>query len=311
MNRHQGIEAPRHQGEGVACAAGTHHDVSMSGCLDASFVKRFTADVAIHGELTQRMNAFAVTVLFGPSGCGKTTILRSLAGLERPEEGRIDCAGRTWFDARRRIFLQPRQRDVGMLFQDYALFPHLRVKENIAYGLRGLERLQRRERIGQLLERFGLIGLERRYPHQVSGGQQQRIALARAVARKPRLLLLDEPLSALDEATRTSVRRELRQLLEGLAIPTVVVTHDRVEATALADQIVVLDGGRVIQSGSLEEVFTRPLNRRVADIVGVESIVPGELLEVRDGLGIVRVGSVSLQTIAGPVLFMSASALNR
>jgi molybdate transport system ATP-binding protein len=270
-----------------------------AGLLEARFVKRFRrgrgrggdAAVRIHGQLEQEVDRFNVTVLFGPSGCGKTTVLRCLAGLERPEEGRIRFDGRDWLDAQGRAFIPPQRRDVGMLFQDFALFGHMSVERNIAYPLVRLPREQRRRRTAELIDRLGLVGLEHNLPRQVSGGQQQRVALARAVARRPRLLLLDEPLSALDSPTRSGLRRELRSVLESLGIPVVLVTHDVMEAVALADRVVVMDGGRVLQSGPIGEVFTRPAGPRVAEIVGVESVVAGELESVEGGVGRVRVGT--------------------
>jgi molybdate transport system ATP-binding protein len=225
----------------------------MTDRLVARFEKRFAGGVVVAAEVAVPAREFSVTVLFGPSGGGKTTILRCLAGLERPEEGCIEFAGQTWFDAQRRICLSPQQRDIGFLFQEYALFPHLTVADNIGYSLAGLPRGERGggvgERVAEMLERFDLTGLGERFPRQISGGQQQRVALARALARRPRLLLLDEPLSALDSDLRNQLRRELRQRLASFAIPVVIVTHDRQEAASLADQVIVLSGGRVIRSG--------------------------------------------------------------
>lgn len=267
--------------------------------FNASFVKRYSSDVAVHGAISQRIDRFGVTALFGPSGCGKTTILRCLAGLERPEQGRIDFAETVWFDASSRRFLPPQRRGVGMLFQDYALFPHMRVLENVAYGLGGASKSRRRQRAAELLERLGLGGMEDRLPHQLSGGQQQRVALARAVATQPRLLLLDEPLSALDASTRSAVRRELRSVLEQLGIPVILVTHDMLEAAALADEVIVLDEGRVLQHGPIDTVFTQPRDRRVAEIVGVESLLAGRVVAINEGVADVEINGVRLHASAG------------
>lgn len=262
----------------------------MTPELLARFRKRFRAGAGVAADLRGPADRAWVAVLFGPSGCGKTTTLRCLAGLERPDEGRITCGGATWFDAGRRVFLPPQRRDVGYLFQDYALFPHLSAARNVGYGLSGLPAADRRRRVGELLDRFGLAGLGDRYPHQLSGGEQQRVALARALARRPRLLLLDEPLSALDDPTRDRLRPELRRLLVGAGVPAVVVTHDRREAMTLADHLVVLDGGQVRQQGTVGEVFGRPADLGVARIVGVETVLPGRVVRAEDGLAVVRVG---------------------
>jgi len=266
----------------------------MSTELAAQFVKRFGNEVTIAGSMCRPADRFSVTVLFGPSGCGKTTTLRCLAGLERPEEGRITIGQTTWFDAERRVFLSPQQRDIGYLFQEYALFPHLTVAQNIAYGLRGLSRNEKRRRVGEMLERFQLAGLEDRYPQQASGGEQQRIALARVLVRRPRLLLLDEPLSALDQPTREQLRLELRHTLVEFGIPVVLVTHDRIEAMALADHLIVQDRGRVRQQGPMPEIFNRPADVDVARIVGMTNIQPGRIDTTVDGLSRVRVGYTQL-----------------
>jgi molybdate transport system ATP-binding protein len=266
----------------------------MTTDLAADFERRFRGGPVIRGSLRVPAEGFSVTVLFGPSGSGKTTVLRCLAGLERPDEGHIRFGTETWFDAGRGIHLPPQRRGIGYLSQDYALFPHLTVADNIGYGLGSLSRAERRRRVGEMIGLFGLTGLEGRYPRQVSGGQQQRVALARALARRPRLLLLDEPLSALDAPTREQLRRELRRLLSGLQVPTVIVTHDAMEAVALGDFVAVLDEGRIRQSGPVQEVFTRPADAAVARIVGVETVEPARVLEASGGLATVAVGPVQL-----------------
>jgi molybdate transport system ATP-binding protein len=270
----------------------------MSTGLAAEFEKRFPGGPRIQARLQMPTDAFSVTVLFGPSGSGKTTVLRCLAGLERPDRGSIRFEGETWFDAAGGVFLSPQGRGVGFLFQEYALFPHLTVARNIAYGLGNLGTAERQRHVRDMLGRFGLAGLEDRWPRQLSGGQQQRVALARALVRRPRLLLLDEPLSALDAPTREQVRRELRRQLAGLGVPALLVTHDRVEALALGDTVVVLDGGRVCQSGPVQEVFTRPASMAVARIVGVETVEPAKVLAVADGLATVAVGHARLVAVA-------------
>jgi molybdate transport system ATP-binding protein len=233
--------------------------------------------------------------LFGPSGSGKTTILRCLAGLDRPQQGHIRFGDETWFDSARQICLPPQRRNIGYLVQDYALFPHLTVERNIAYGLADQSDARR---VAEMIALLQLDGLERRYPRNLSGGQQQRVALARSLVRRPRMMLLDEPLSALDSPTRDQLRRELRRLLAELKIPAVLVTHDRAEAMLLGDFVVVLDAGRVVQSGAIHEVFQQPASPGVARITGVETVVPGRVVEVADGLATVEVQGIHLHALA-------------
>ncbi len=270
----------------------------MSAEMIVDIEKRFPGGPTIRFDVRRPASGFSVTALFGPSGCGKTTALRCLAGLERPEIGSITFAGRAWFDAASRTFTPPQARDVGFLFQEYALFPHLSVAHNIGYGLYRLPADERNRRVGELLDRFRLSGLGRRLPRQLSGGQQQRVALARAVARQPKLLLLDEPLSALDGPTRDQLRLELRDLLRHAAVPVMLVTHDAIEAVALADEVVVMEDGRVRQQGSVEEVFSRPVDAAVARIVGVETVLRGRVLRVDDGITSIAVGEVVLTAVA-------------
>lgn len=265
--------------------------------LVATFEKRFAGDATITAGLSLPAG-FSVTTLFGPSGCGKTTVLRCLAGLERPNEGSIRAAGKVWFDSQQKICLTPQQRDIGFLFQDYALFPHLSVIENIAFGLSHCSRHERDQRVAEMVQMFDLKGLESRRTHQISGGQQQRVALARVLVRRPRLLLLDEPLSALDATLREQLRIELRRRLSLFQIPVIVVTHDRVEAIALSDHLVIMEGGQIRQSGPVEQVITRPSDLSVARIVGVETVLVGTILNVQDGLATVQVGRTTLLAVA-------------
>jgi molybdate transport system ATP-binding protein len=266
--------------------------------MQVRFDKRFRGGASISAKWERPASGFSVTVLFGPSGCGKTTVLRCLAGLERPESGTIRCGAEVWLDANKGICLTPQRRDVGFLFQDYALFPHLTVAENVGYALRSIGRGERRRRTADLLAMFGLAGLEDRFPHQLSGGQQQRVALARALARRPRLLLLDEPLSALDGPTREQLRPDLRRMLSGFGVPVVLVTHDRTEAMALADHLIVMDRGRVAQHGPVADVFSRPADLAVAHIVGTETVQPGHVLNIEGGLAAVQVGRTRLAALA-------------
>lgn len=271
----------------------------MSGELIAGFQKCFPGGVTIDGQFRCPADRFHVTVLFGPSGCGKTTILRCLAGLERPDRGKILFLGETWFDAERRLCLSPQARDIGFLTQDYALFPHLTVAQNVAYGLRGLPEAERAQRVSEMLERFFMRDYQDRFPQQLSGGQQQRVALARALVRRPRMLLLDEPFSALDANLRAELRSQLRPWLMAFGIPVLVVTHDRIEAMVLADQLVVMDAGRVRQQGAMAEVFHHPCDLNVARIVGVETIVEGEVKGVDQEFVSIEVAGSTLR--AAPV----------
>ncbi|MDC8757324.1 putative 2-aminoethylphosphonate ABC transporter ATP-binding protein [Janthinobacterium fluminis] len=222
--------------------------------------------------------------LLGPSGCGKTTLLRILAGLEAQDGGRILMGGRDIG------VLPPAQRDYGIVFQSYALFPNLTVAENVAYALR-TPRRQRAARVEELLALVELPGMQERYPAQLSGGQQQRVALARALAKSPSLLLLDEPLSALDAKVREHLRKELRALQRKLGITTIMVTHDQDEALALADTIAVMQHGRIEQLGTPEQIYRAPQTRFVADFVGRANWLPVRL----DGQGRATLGPLSFE----------------
>ncbi len=218
--------------------------------------------------------------LVGPSGSGKTTLLRTIAGLYRPQSGRVECAGDSWFDGERKHSLSPQRRQVGMVFQDYALFPHLTALENIQLPLRHLPQPQRRELAEQWLAKVRLEGLGKRYPNALSGGQRQRVALARALARDPKVLLLDEPFSAVDQVTRRRLQRELALLRQQIEIPIVLVTHDLEEATALADQICVLHNGVSLQQASPEVLFSRPDTPLVARLLDRHNLFEGSVVEL-------------------------------
>lgn len=273
----------------------------MTSDLTAQFQLKYPLGPEIEINFRQPTHGFSVTALIGPSGCGKTTLLRCLAGLTNPDEGTIQYRDQTWFDRSRQIALRPQQRDVGFLFQEYALFPHMTSAENIGYGLGHWTTAQRRERVAQIVRKLDLTGLEHRLPYQLSGGQQQRVALGRMLARRPRILLLDEPLSALDALLREKLRGELRQILLEFEVPAIVVTHDRVEAIALADHVAVLDQGQIQQMGSVEEVFSRPKNAALALLVGVETVVAGEITSIDQGLAAVQVGHTPLLAVAPSV----------
>jgi molybdate transport system ATP-binding protein len=263
---------------------------SVPNVLRVDVRKRHAGGPEIAAALCLPLGVHTVTVLFGPSGAGKTTVLRLIAGLETPDAGSIHCGGEVWYDSARGIRLPPQKRRVGYLSQDYAIFPHLTVRGNVAYGARGWE-------AEGLLARFELSALADRHPGQLSGGQLQRVALARALAAHPRLLLLDEPLSALDSPTRLRMRADLRQLLAGVQVPAIVVTHDRTEALALGDSIAIMIDGKLRQSGPVETVFDHPADADVAAAVGVETICPARVLSRNAGLVAVEIAGVQLVAV--------------
>ncbi|NUO07803.1 MAG: ATP-binding cassette domain-containing protein [Candidatus Brocadia sp.] len=213
-----------------------------------------------------------VTALFGPSGAGKSSILRLISGLERPDGGIIHKGEEVWYDESKAINLLPQQRSVGFVFQDFALFPHLTVERNVAYGIKEKKRLREAK---DLLSLVGLSGYERYYPGQLSGGQKQRVALVRALARRPNILLLDEPLSALDWETRRQLQEDLKRVIKQLHVTTLYVTHDVTEVYKLADYVVVMEAGKVIKRGTPEEIFMgRRLSTRIqiaGKVVDIES----------------------------------------
>ncbi|MFD4931498.1 ABC transporter ATP-binding protein [Peribacillus butanolivorans] len=211
-------------------------------------------------SLTLKKGEFAT--LLGQSGCGKSTLLRSIAGLEGVDVGRILIDGKDITN------LSPRQREVGMVFQSYALFPNMSVFDNIAYGLKMKKVKNIKSKVKNMIDMVDLIGKEESYPHQLSGGQQQRVALARALVMEPKVLLLDEPLSALDAKIRKSLQKELKRIQKELDITTIFVTHDQEEAMTMSDRIFVMNKGKVVQSGSPSEIYTSPVNTFVAKFIG-------------------------------------------
>ena len=239
-----------------------------------------------------------VLVLFGPSGAGKSFTLNCLAGLVVPDRGSIRLGDRVLFDRATGVNVPARARRIGYVFQNYALFPHLTVRDNIAFGLRGGR--DAKTRVDELLELVGLTSLAARHPAQLSGGQQQRVALARALAPRPELLLLDEPFSALDAPTRMELRRELLAVQRQFQVPTVFVTHDLGEAYFLADKMAVIDAGEIVQQDSPGEILRRPCTLRVARAVGVKNILPGEIVARTASSCRVRVGAVMLDALLQP-----------
>jgi iron(III) transport system ATP-binding protein len=255
-------------------------------------VKRFGAVTAVdRADLTVADGE--LFTLLGPSGCGKTTLLRLLAGFYQPDEGEIRFGDRVVSG------LAPYERNIGMVFQNYALWPHMTVRSNIVYGLR-LRKLPPAEikaRLAEWLRKVNLVGFESRYPGQLSGGQQQRVALARALVLNPDILLLDEPLSNLDAKIRVQVRAEIRKLQQDLGITTIYVTHDQEEALSLSDRVAVMKDGRVLQVGVPREVYERPRTRFVADFVGTNNLLPGQVTERRGDTLIVDTALGRLEAI--------------
>ncbi len=264
----------------------------MAAITVRNLTKRFEGGVVAVNGIDFAISDGELITLLGPSGCGKTTTLRLIAGLEVPDDGDILFGDRTVASVDRGVFLPPEQRDAGMVFQSYAIWPHMTVYENVSYPLRirGVARNQTRERVRQALALLGLTELEERPATKLSGGQQQRVAIARALVSQPRLLLLDEPLANLDAKLRYQMRVELRELQRRLGITTIYVTHDQTEAMVLSDRILVMKDGNVQQVGPPSQVYRRPTNHFVADFVGFTNFLPGSVLEVEGDSAVVRLG---------------------
>ena len=248
-------------------------------------VKVFEGGVRAVDDVSLTIPEGEFVTLLGPSGCGKTTTLNCVAGLERPDGGRIAVGASVLTDVARGVILPPERRDLGMVFQSYALWPHMSVSDNLAFGLR-LRKVPRAEiatRIKSTLELVELAGLGDRYPYQLSGGQQQRVALARAVVAQPRVLLLDEPLSNLDAKVRERARFWLRDLQRRLGITALYVTHDQAEALAISDRIAVMSEGRVLQYAPPSDIYERPSSRFVAEFIGRSSFLHGVVAGATDG----------------------------
>ncbi|MGQ4810112.1 Fe(3+) ions import ATP-binding protein FbpC [Candidatus Entotheonellaceae bacterium PAL068K] len=251
--------------------------------------KSFQPGLPVLRAVSLQADTSSTVCLLGPSGCGKTTLLRLIAGFEEPDRGEIHLIKR--LVSRPGLLVPPEQRHMGMVFQDYALFPHMTVERNIKFGLFRWPAAWRRTRLAELLQLVGLVGLQRRYPHELSGGQQQRVALARALAPNPQLLLLDEPFSNLDVTMRQQLREEVRNILTEAGITTVLVTHDQEEALSLADALAVINHGRIIQYATPDEVVRQPCSRFVAEFLALGHFLAGE---IRDNCIATEIGSVPL-----------------
>ncbi|MGE4054075.1 MAG: ABC transporter ATP-binding protein [Vicinamibacterales bacterium] len=269
----------------------------MAGDLSVDIERRFASRTTIAASFRVPMDPGTVIVLFGPSGSGKTTVIRTIAGLDRPDRGTVTLGTDSWVENASGLFVEPQQRRAGYVFQEAALFPHLTVRGNVAYGLSGMSRAEQDGRVREMLKLVEMDDRAGHYPRQLSGGQAQRVALARALAPRPRLLLLDEPFASLDTPTRTRMRTLLRQAVRQLGIGALLVTHDRSEAIALGDQMVVLAEGRVRQVGPVLDVFRRPADLAVAQSVGVESVLPAQVESSDNGLVDLRVGTATVRAV--------------
>ncbi len=264
----------------------------------ADVTKLFGASRAVDGSSLEIRRGEVFTLL-GPSGCGKTTTLRMVAGLERPDAGRITYQDRVVADPLRHVFVPPNRRNIGMVFQTYAIWPHLSVGENVAYPLRlrRVPRAERRERVARVLSLVGLEGMSDRHATMLSGGQQQRVAIARALVYEPELLLLDEPFSNLDAKLRNQMRIEVHQLQRRLGITVLFVTHDQIEALTLSDRIAVMNAGRVEQIGTPTELYDRPATPFVRDFLGQTVTIKGEVVHGSAGaVGIATTSAAGTRT---------------
>jgi iron(III) transport system ATP-binding protein len=256
--------------------------------------KSFGRLVAVQ-DVSVEFEEGALTSVLGPSGCGKTTTLNLIAGFAEPDRGAIYFGDRAIADPARGIAVPPNRRNLGMVFQSYALWPHLTVGENVAYGLK-MRRISRAERDSAVKEALRIVQLEsyvERYPHALSGGQQQRVAFARALAYSPAILLFDEPLSNLDAHLREEMRFEIKEIHRRIGITAIYVTHDQTEAMTLSDRIVVIEAGRIRQVGTPRELYEQPAGMFVASFIGKTNLLPAQLLERRDGWGVVRLDGQS------------------
>jgi iron(III) transport system ATP-binding protein len=251
-------------------------------------------------NVSLRLDQGEIGCLLGPSGCGKTTLLRAIAGFEPVRAGHIDLQGRTVAAVAQRV--PPQHRDIGMVFQDHALFPHLTVDGNVGFGLQQLSKTERAARVQEMLELVGLQGMGQGWPHELSGGQQQRVALARALSPKPRLLLMDEPFSSLDTTMRESIAREVRAILKHAKATALMVTHDQNEAFAMADNVGVMSHGQLMQWGNAVQVYCAPATQEVARFVGEGALVPAQSTpggQWQTALGMLPAGHPHFQTEQG------------
>lgn len=266
-----------------------------AGSVEFRNIRKMFGSFTAISDLSLTIEPGTLVTLLGPSGCGKTTTLRMLAGLEHPTNGQILIGGKDV------TMLPANERDVSMVFQSYALFPHMSAVENVAYGLEssGFSRREAREKAEEGLALVGLAGMGQRLPAELSGGQQQRVAVARALALEPQVLLLDEPLSNLDARLRRKVRTDIRDLQQKLGFTAVYVTHDQDEALAVSDRIIIMKEGEVAQSGAPRELYEAPASAFIADFMGEANVVSCEVIAIEDGRARIRIGGLEHQVPAG------------
>ncbi|HEX9262775.1 MAG TPA: ABC transporter ATP-binding protein [Candidatus Binatia bacterium] len=274
--------------------------------LTVEGISKYYKDIKALDDVSFEFNKGIISFL-GPSGCGKTTLLRSIAGLEIPDSGSISIADKVQTSIERGILVPPYAREIGFVFQNYALWPHMTVFNNVAFGLKlrkkSAEEIKRK--VMSTLELVGLQGREQRFPSQLSGGQQQRVALARSLALEPQLILLDEPLSNLDAKLREEMRVELKKLIKQVGISALYVTHDQEEAFTISDAVVVMEGGKILQYGAPDEIYNRPSHPFVASFVGHSALVDGTVLRIEGGSCIVNIpefNGANLVSLAPPKL---------
>ena len=290
----------RFDGPGLPFAPSDHGWKTMS-ILNVAGVSKFYKDVRALDDVTFEFEKGIISFL-GPSGCGKTTLLRSIAGLEIPDSGSIAIADKIQTSIADGILVPPYSREIGFVFQNYALWPHMTVFNNVAFGLklRKKSAADIKRKVMAALELVGLQGREQRFPSQLSGGQQQRVALARSLALEPRLILLDEPLSNLDAKLREEMRVELKKLIKQVSISALYVTHDQEEAFTISDAVVVMDAGKILQYGAPDEIYNRPAHPFVASFVGHSALVDGRVLRVEGENCLVHVPEFNGANLVSP-----------
>ena len=287
----------------MSSVAESHQRAGASNALDVRVRKCYATCKDSRFQLETEFKVLpGITILLGPSGAGKSTLLRCIAGLSDPEQGRIAIGERVLFDAESRISVGPARRGVGFVFQNLALFPHLNVRENVAYGLRRLDAMERERRMANVLESFQIAHLSKRLPREISGGEQQRVALARSLVPEPCVLLLDEPLSSLDVRTKTGIIDDMRRWNEARRIPILYVTHDHEEVFALGERVVALDEGRIVAEGSPLDVVSAPRHETMAQFAGFENLFDATVVGIQEQKGTMtcRIAGSSIELEAPP-----------